>query len=46
MIFKEKLDYNQVWLYVIVLGIAAGFGLIVPDFSCQLDVTISVVIAK
>lgn len=45
MITREKLENNQVWLYVIVLVIAAGFGLIVPDFAEQLDVTISVVIA-
>ena len=38
---REKLENNQVWLYVIVLVIAAGFGLIVPDFAGQLDVTIS-----
>ena len=45
MITREKLENNQVWLYVIVLVIAAGFGLIVPDFAGQLDVTISAVIA-
>lgn len=45
MITREQLENNQVWLYIIVLVIAAGFGLIVPDFSGQLDVTISVVIA-
>jgi hypothetical protein len=36
---------NQVWLYVIVLMIAAGFGLIVPDFGAQLDARISFIIA-
>lgn len=45
MITREELENNQVWLYVIVLVIAAGYGLIVPNFSGQLDVTISVVIA-
>ena len=45
MISREKLENNQVWLYVIVLVIAAGFGLLVPDISGQLNVTISVVIA-
>ena len=45
MISREKLENNQIWLYVIVLVIAAGFGLIVPDSAGQLDVTISVVIA-
>ncbi|USK62218.1 arsenic resistance protein [Peribacillus asahii] len=45
MITREQLENNQVLLYVIVLVIAAGFGLIVPDFAEQLNVTISVVIA-
>ncbi|MGG3891581.1 arsenic resistance protein [Metabacillus fastidiosus] len=45
MISREQLENNQVWLYVIILMIAAGFGLIVPDFGAQLDVTISFVIA-
>ena len=45
VITREKLENNQIWLYVIVLVIAAGFGLIVPDFAGQLDITISVVIA-
>ncbi|PMC34490.1 arsenic resistance protein [Bacillus sp. UMB0899] len=45
MLPREKLENNQVWLYVIVLILAAGFGLIVPDIGAQLDVTISVVIA-
>ncbi|MBP2241577.1 ACR3 family arsenite efflux pump ArsB [Cytobacillus eiseniae] len=42
---REKLENNQVWLYVIVLMIAAGLGLLAPDFGGQLDVTISFVIA-
>lgn len=45
MITREKLENNQVWLYVIVLMIAAGFGLLVPDVGGQLDITISLVIA-
>lgn len=45
MINREQLENNQVWLYVIVLVMAAGFGLIAPGFSGKLDVTISVVIA-
>jgi arsenite transporter len=45
MISREQLENNQVWLYVIVLMIAAGVGLIVPDFGAQLDATISFVIA-
>ncbi|MEK4010198.1 arsenic resistance protein [Peribacillus sp. FSL M8-0224] len=45
MITREQLEHNQVWLYVIVLVIAAGFGLMVPDAGGQLDITISLVIA-
>lgn len=45
MITREQLENNQVWLYVIVLVIAAGFGLMVPDAGGQLDITISLVIA-
>ena len=45
MISREKLENNQVWLYVIVLMIAAGFGLIFPDLGGHLDITISFVIA-
>lgn len=42
---REQLENNQVWLYVIVLVIAAGFGLITPEIGEQLDITISCVIA-
>lgn len=45
MISREQLENNQVWLYVIVLIIAAATGLLFPDLGGQLDVTISVVIA-
>lgn len=45
MITREQLENNQVWLYGIVLVLATGVGLLVPDFLGQLDVTISVVIA-
>lgn len=45
MITREKLENNQIWLYVIVLVIAAGFGLIVPNVAGQFDITISAVIA-
>ncbi|WP_409271550.1 arsenic resistance protein [Neobacillus sp. SCS-31] len=45
MITREKLENNQVWLYVIVLIIASGFGLLAPDIGGQLDSTISFVIA-
>ncbi|PIC56963.1 arsenic resistance protein [Sporosarcina sp. P12(2017)] len=42
---REQLEEKQISLYVIVLVIAAGFGLFVPDFAGRLDVTISLVIA-
>lgn len=45
MAVREKLENNQIWLYVIVLMIAAGFGLTVPEFAGRLDSTISAVIA-
>ncbi|WP_018708810.1 arsenic resistance protein [Siminovitchia fordii] len=45
MTSREKLENNQVWLYVIVLMIAVGFGLLIPDFGAQLDATISFIIA-
>lgn len=45
MAAREKLENNQIWLYVIVLMIAVGFGLTVPEFAGQLDGTISAVIA-
>lgn len=45
MISREKLENNQVWLYVVVLAIAAGVGLMLPSVAEPLDVTISVVIA-
>ncbi|MDN7226746.1 arsenic resistance protein [Planococcus sp. N064] len=45
MMTRENLENNQVWLYVVVLAAAAGFGLLIPDMARQLDGTISVVIA-
>jgi len=45
MFTREQLEEKQISLYVIVLVIAAGFGLVVPDFTGRLDVTISLVIA-
>ncbi len=45
MITREKLENNQVWLYAMVLIIAAGFGLLSPDVGAKLDSTISFVIA-
>lgn len=45
MFTREQLEEKQISLYVIVLVIAAGFGLVMPDFAGRLDVTISLVIA-
>ncbi|MFE6798345.1 arsenic resistance protein [Paenibacillus chitinolyticus] len=45
MISREQLEKNQVWLYAFVLIIAAGFGLLWPDSSENLDRMISLVLA-
>jgi len=45
MISREKLEKNQVILYVFVLLVAIFIGLFAPDFGGPLDVTISFVIA-
>jgi len=45
MIAREKLENNQVFLYVIVLLLAVVVGLFTPTIGKQLDVTISFVIA-
>lgn len=45
MCTRKQLEEKQISLYVIILVIAAGFGLFVPDFTGRLDVTISLVIA-
>lgn len=39
------LEEKQIGIYIIVLLIAAGFGLLMPDFAGTLDKTISIVIA-
>lgn len=44
MFLREKLENNQVLIYIVILIIAAGFGLIVPDEATKLDMTISIVI--
>lgn len=44
-ISRETLEHNQVGLYVIILIIAAVFGLSVPNFGAQFDVAISFIIA-
>ena len=45
MCTRERLEEKQISLYVVVLVIAAGLGLFMPDFAERLDVTISLVIA-
>lgn len=45
MFSREKLENNQVWLYVVVILLAAGFGLLFPEFGTKLDGTISIIIA-
>jgi ACR3 family arsenite transporter len=42
---REQLEKNQVWLYAIILLIAAGTGLIWPHASGHLDRSISIVLA-
>lgn len=45
MISREQIEKNQVWLYFITLAIAAGLGLLWPEFGSRLDVAISFVLA-
>lgn len=42
---REQLEKNQIWLYALVLFIAAGIGLFWPKFSARLDHIISLVLA-
>ncbi len=44
MLSREKLENNQVLVYIVTLVIAVGFGLCVSDMSNKLDIAISVVI--
>lgn len=44
MCTREQLEEKQISVYVIVLVIATGFGLFVPDFAGRLNITISLVI--
>lgn len=44
MLSRKKLENNQVLVYICTLVIAVGFGLLAPNISSMLDVTISVVI--
>jgi ACR3 family arsenite transporter len=47
MITREELEHNQIWLYVAILVLAAGLGLLAPKLMTILDnhIIISVVIA-
>lgn len=47
MITREKLEQNQIWLYVTILVLAAGLGLLAPTLMSTLDNhnLISIVIA-
>lgn len=47
MTTRERLEHNQVWLYVAILVLAAGLGLLAPNLMKTLDnhILISVVIA-
>lgn len=45
MLTRERLENNQVWLYVIVLVLAAGIGLVFSEYGSSLNSTISLVIA-
>lgn len=45
MFTRERLENNQVWLYVIVLALGYGFGFLAPDVAGRLDGSISIVIA-
>lgn len=47
MITREKLEQNQIWLYVAILVLAAMLGLLAPNLMATLDnhILISVVIA-
>lgn len=45
MISREQIEHNQVWLYALVLIIAAGLGLLWPESSESLDRMISFVLA-
>ncbi|MDQ6423397.1 bile acid:sodium symporter [Paenibacillus sp. LHD-117] len=44
---REKLEQNQIWLYVVTLAVAAGLGLASPELMTSLDnhILISIVIA-
>ncbi|KZE37145.1 arsenic resistance protein [Bhargavaea cecembensis] len=45
MINREKLENNQVLLYVMVLAAAFGFGFMAPDLAGQVGGSISIIIA-
>ena len=37
MISREQLEHNQVWIYVVILMLAGGLGVIAPDVMSILD---------
>ena len=45
MITRERLEEKQIGIYIIVLLLAAGFRLLMPEFASSLDSTISFIIA-
>ncbi|MGK9250269.1 arsenic resistance protein [Paenibacillus humicus] len=45
MISREQIEKNQVWIYATTLILAAGIGLLLPQFSAKLDHLISFVLA-
>jgi ACR3 family arsenite efflux pump ArsB len=45
MITREQLEKNQVFIYALVLMLAAGIGLLWPEFTSRLDRAISLVLA-
>ncbi|MCR2805596.1 arsenic resistance protein [Paenibacillus soyae] len=47
MVTREKLEQNQIWLYIAVLVLAAGLGLFIPERMTAFDhpILISVVVA-
>lgn len=45
MISRKQLEEKQIGIYILVLPIAIGYGLLMPDFAGSLDITISLVIA-
>ncbi|GAA0134451.1 arsenic resistance protein [Paenibacillus sp. YSY-4.3] len=45
MVSREKIEMNQVWVYMVTLIAAAGIGLWRPEFSSNLESSLSFVLA-